>query len=275
MDRSQHRHACRHGFVALAAAVTTLAAVEAFAQAKPSPEAATPPSGQAAPQQGLAPPKAYKPLAVRPPKPVEDPTFEQFRKQLADVVNRKDRAALQKMVVAQGFFWEAETGDKASKRKSSFENFATAVGLNDKSGSGWDIIATAAGEPSLEPADGRKGVQCGPANPQIDEKAFEDLIKATATDAEEWGFPHAAGLEMRAAPKPDAPVIEKLGVHLVRVLPDDDSAGAQPSSMMRVVGPSGKVGYVANNALLPIVFDQLCYTKETGGWKIAGYVGGE
>jgi len=65
-----------------------------------------------------------------------------------------------------------------SKRKSSFENFASAVGLNDKGGSGWEIIAAAAAEPSLEPMEERKGVMCGPASPQIDEPAFEALIKA-------------------------------------------------------------------------------------------------
>ncbi len=73
----------------------------------------------------------YNPVVVKPAQPVEDPTFEIFRKQLADIVKRKDRAALQKLVVSQGFFWEGETGDKALKRKSSFENFATAIGLND------------------------------------------------------------------------------------------------------------------------------------------------
>jgi hypothetical protein len=253
-----------------------MAATAAWAQTISPPQPIpAPPATQATPQPALAPPKSYQPLAVRPPQPAPDPTFEQFRKQLADVVRRKDRAGLQKLVVSQGFFWEAETGDKSSKRKSSFENFASAVGLNDKGGSGWEIIAAAAAEPSLEPMEDRKGVMCGPASPQIDEPAFEALIKATATDAEEWGFPHAAGLEVRATPQPNAPIIETLGMHLVRVLPDDNAGGSQPPAMLKVVGPSGKIGYVPINALLPVVFDQLCYTKDSGGWKIAGYSGGE
>lgn len=273
MDRLPRQHSCRLRLIAFAAAITTLAAADAFAQAKPEQSGSA--SASPAAQSGLAPPKAYKPLAVRPPKPVEDPTFEQFRKELTDVVNRKDRAELEKMVVAKDFFWEAETGDKASKRKSSFENFATAVGLNDKSGAGWEIIAAAAAEPSLEPMEDRKGVMCGPANPKIDDDAFEALIKDTGTDAEEWGFPNTAGLEVHATAQPGSPVIEKLGLHLVRVLPDDNAASSLPAATLRVVAPSGKIGFVPANTLLPLVFDQLCYTKESGGWKIAGYAGGE
>ncbi len=245
-------------------------ATTAEAQSTPSQNPAPPPQSQ---QSG--PPKPYQPVIVKPAQPVEDPTFEIFRKQLADVVKRKDRAALQKLVVAQGFFWESETGDKASKRKTSFENFATAIGLNEKDGTGWEIIAAAASEPTLEKMPERKGVMCGPASPQIDEAAFEHLIKTTATDAEEWGFPSAKGLEVRATAEPNAPVIETLGMHLVRVLPDETSDGSTPPTALRVAAPSGKIGFVAVTSLLPVMFDQLCYLKGSDGWKIAGYSGGE
>ena len=220
------------------------------------------------------PPKPYKKVSVSLPAPIADPSLDAFRKQLADIARRKDRAALQKLVVTQGFFWDSETGDKASKRKSSFDNFATAVGLNDKEGTGWEIMVAAAADATLEPMPERKGVMCGPASPKIDDAEFEALIKATGTDAEEWGFPHTTGLEVRATPQPNGPIIETLGMHLVRVMPEDDD-GSTPPAMLRVVGPSGKVGYVPVNALLPVVFDQLCYIKESGGWKIAGYSGSE
>jgi hypothetical protein len=261
-----------------------LVAATALAQTPRPPQSvpaasdqALPPVAQSAPASaaGQAPQKSYEPLAVKPPQTAADPSFESFHKQLADIARRKDRAALQKLVVTQGFFWEAETGDKASKRKSSFENFATAVGLNDKAGSGWEIIAGAAAESTLEAMEDRKGVMCGPASPQIDEKGFEALIKATGTDAEEWGYPRAAGLEVRSTAQPNGPIIETLGMHLVRVLPDDTANATQPPVVLRVVGPSGKVGYVPTAALLPIVFDQVCYIKEPGGWKITGYAGGE
>ena len=45
---------------------------------------------------------------------------------------------------------------------------------------------------------------------------------------------------------------------------------------MRVVTPSGKVGFVMAEAINPLGSDQLCYGKDvTGTWKIVGMIGGE
>jgi hypothetical protein len=43
---------------------------------------------------------------------------------------------------------------------------------------------------------------------------------------------------------------------------------------MRVVTPSGKVGYVAASTIGALASDQVCYIKDASGWKIAGLVGG-
>ncbi len=252
-----------------ACAMLAADALPSFAQGQPPASDA-----QQQPALQLAPPKPYEPVAVKPAEPFRDPAFEAFRKQLADVVKRKDRAGLQRLVVSQGFFWESESGDKINNKRSSFENFAAAVGLNDKEGTGWELLAGAASDDTLEAVEDRKDVMCGPASPQLDEAAFETLIKATETDAEEWGFPLSPGLEVRAAARSNAPVIETLGMNLVRVFPEAP-VGDQPPEMLRVVGPSGKVGYVPLVALAPIVFDQMCYVKQGGTWKITGYAGGD
>lgn len=62
-----------------------------------------PPSGFKPPP--MAPIKPFKPVAETPPAPFNDPSFVAFRKTLGDVAERKDRAALAKLVVSQGFFW--------------------------------------------------------------------------------------------------------------------------------------------------------------------------
>ncbi len=261
----------QHARMRLAAIVLVLAFAASGGVAQAQAPAA-PQAQPAAPQS--APPKPYPAVAVKPAAPLKDPSFDAFRSRLADAVNRKDRDALQKLVVTQGFFWESDTGDKINPKKSSFDNFATAIGLNDKEGTGWEILKEVAGETSLEPIEGRQGVMCGPASPQVDEAAFEALIKATATDAEEWGFPQTSGLQVHATAQATSPVVETLDMNLVRVLPEEP-VGDQPPVMLRIVTPSGKVGYVPLNALSPIVFDQMCYIKDAGGWKIAGYAGGD
>jgi hypothetical protein len=45
-------------------------------------------------------------------------------------------------------------------------------------------------------------------------------------------------------------------------------------ALVRVVTPSGKVGYVPDDAIGSLDLDQLCYLKDAAGWKIAGYAGG-
>ena len=168
---------------------------------------------------------------------------------------------------------DRKDGDKADAKKSSFENFATAIGLNAKDGAGWDLLEAAAEEVTAEEVQDRKGVMCAPASPSFDENAFDELTKETKTEVEEWGYPTAAGVEVHATAKPNSPVVEKLGLNLVRVLDSDESNDAD--APLKVVTPAGKVGYVDSDAVVPIVFDQLCYSKDGGSWKIAGYAGGD
>ena len=54
-----------------------------------------------------------KTLEIKLPAPVKDPSFDAFRKQLGEAAAKKDRAALSRLVVAQGFFWDGEKGDQA------------------------------------------------------------------------------------------------------------------------------------------------------------------
>ena len=71
---------------------------------------------------------------------MNDPPSRRSAKQLGDAAQKKDRAALAKLVVAQGFFWEGENGDKADKKKSSADNLAAALGLANKQTDGWEIL---------------------------------------------------------------------------------------------------------------------------------------
>jgi hypothetical protein len=238
---------------------------------------AGPPGGPQAPQ--VAPPRPYKPVAVTLPQAYGDPSFEAFRKQIADIASHKDRAALAKLVV-NTFFWMGERGDRANKRKPGIDNLAAAINLDGTEGTGWEILTAAANEATLEPIPDRKGVMCSPAAPTFDEKAAQQNAKATGTDVGDWGFPIAGSVDVHAAAQAGSAVIEKLGSILVRVMPEGPLPGAQGNapppgaSFVRVVTPSGKVGYVPDDAIGSLDLDQLCYLKDAAGWKIAGYAGG-
>jgi hypothetical protein len=259
-----------HGFSLTALAATAF--VIAGALAATSLQAQQPgPAQQPAPAQ--APPKPYQPVTIKLPTPVADPTFVAFRKQLGDIAQKKDRAALAKLV-AQSFFFVNGEKDAADKKKPGIDNLAKALSLDGKdSAAGWATLGEYAKEPTAEPDEEHKGVLCAPADPAFDENAAEALAKQTQTDPGDWGYPVKDGVEVRAAAKPDAPVTDKLGLYLVRVYPDDSPAGAvQGPDFIRIVLPSGKTGYVAGDQLLSLGNEQLCYVKDGSGWKIAGFI---
>ena len=273
--------------IVLSALLMTLALSSTSAQA---PRPGQPPPGKPQAQPApppVAPAKPYKVIAVTLPAPLNDPSFEAFRKQLADTAKRKDRAGLAKLVVAQGFFWEGDKGDKAAKNKPGIDNLSTAIGLGPKQGWGWDILMGQAADPTVMPYPDRQGVVCAPADPTFNAKEFEEVFKATQTQPDEWGYAVKDGVEVRSGPQANAPVVEKLGLHLVRVLPEAPPPGPPPRQnpaqnappqvpAMKIVTPSGKTGFVPADAFAPIGNDQLCYVKDAaGGWKIAGYIGGD
>jgi hypothetical protein len=219
----------------------------------------------------------YKPVAVTLPAPNSEAGFVAFRKQLADAVAGKDRAALAKLVVAQGFFWMREPGKNlADKTKPGIDDLDRAIDLTGKDGAGWDILQGYAAELTAAPLlPDHPGVICAPAPPKIDGQAFRALLESTQTEPLEWAYPAAEGVEVRSAPKPNAPVVDKLGMDLVHVVSESEPAekgGEQP--FLEVALPSGKTGYVPAEALSGFGSDELCYVKNAGGWKIAGFLGG-
>lgn len=267
----------RHLAPVLAAlAFSTVIAVAAAQAQQKSPQTQQKSGPPPAPPQPPppAPPKPYKPVAVTLSAAVNDPSLEAFRKEVAAVAQRKDRPALAKMVVAKGFFWERDDG-KAAPKKSGIDILAQALNLPAKDGSGWEALAGFASEATAAPLPERKEVLCAPADPTFDERDLQGLAQTTQTDPSEWGYPTRADVEVRETPNATAPVIEKLGLHFVRVLDDDAPSTANTAGeWLRVVAPSGKVGFIPANMLASLTSAQLCYVKEGNAWKITGIIGG-
>jgi hypothetical protein len=226
---------------------------------------------QQQPQQAAA--KPYKPVAITAPEPVKDPSFEAFRKELNAIAEKKDRRALAGLV-SRNFFWIGEKDDKADKKKPGIDNLAKAIDLDDKEGYGWDTLLGYAADPTGAAYQDRKDTICAPAAPGYNDQEFDALLKSTGTEDGDWAFPAQPGLEMRASAQPNAPVVEKLGMHFIRVM-DDEGAANQQVPMVKAVAPSGKTGYIPADAVSPLGNDEICYVKEGGAWKIAGFIGGE
>ena len=260
--------------VSITALLFAAAPVLAQGQA-PRPGQLPPARGQGAPpqqqqqQQQAAPAKPYKPVTISAPAAMQDPSFEAFRKQLGAAAEKKDRKALAGLV-AQNFFWMGEKGDRADKKKPGLDNLAKAIKLDGKDAPGWEMLGAASADPTGMPFPDRKDTVCAPADPTFNAQELEALAKSTGTEEGDWAFPTQTGLEVRSGPQPNSPVVDMLGLHFVRVVQDQN---AQPGPMLKVVTPSGKSGFVPAEALNPLGSDQLCYSKEAGGWKISGFIG--
>ena len=216
----------------------------------------------------------YKTVAIVPPKPLNDPAFETFRKQVGDVARKRDRNALAKLVAAHGFFWDRPGNQRAADNKRpGIETLSAALGLANPEAAGWDMLAGYSDDPTASVSPQHKGALCAPADPEFKAKELDALLASTKTDVSEWGYPIAPDTEVRATPQPNAPVTEKLGLYFVRVMPDTSPAAAV-AAMLRIVMPSGKTGYIPADAIAPTGNDQVCYVKEGGAWKIVGYIGG-
>lgn len=220
----------------------------------------------------------YKSVAITLPESLKDPSFEAFRKALAAIAERKDRAALTKVIVSKGFFWERESGNGADPKKSGIANFAAAIGLDNAEDpdAGWDTIAIYAEDATVFGLSDRPGVVCGPGDPGFNEDEFQALLNATKSDVGDWVYPVITSVELRSAPRPNAPSVDKVGLTFIRMLAFDAANAKDPAAadFVRVMIPSGKIGYVKAAEIASLGVSQICYVKEGGAWKVAGVLGG-
>jgi hypothetical protein len=264
----------RRCFVLAASILTAVALCALTAPGTWAQDLPQPPVGFRPPPPPPPPPiKPYSAVTVKLAGPYSDPSFAAFRKELGTAVEKKDRAALAKLVVTQDFFW-IQDKNLADASKPGIDNLARAIDLDNPNGAGWRVLAMDANEPTLAELPDNKGIFCAPAPPVFDAAAFEALVQQTDTDPEDWGYPARDGVEARAAAQPSATVIEKLGLYFVRVLPDSPKANPGETQFLHLALPDGKTGFIPIDALMPLATDKICYSKPGGAWKIMGYIGG-
>lgn len=214
-----------------------------------------------------APQAPYKPVQVTLTAVPNDKSLVAFRAQLAAIAQRKDRAALAKLVVTKDFFWEGNFGGMFDAKKSGFDNLTAALRLNEADGRGWTALAAFAAETTMGSTVEHDNAHCAPEAPDYEDAELAALMEKTGTDVGDWNYPRQKGLAVRGAAAADAPTIETLPLALVRVL------GSDRSGWTRIATPGGKIGYVAPGTLLSPLANRLCFGKEAGAWRIIGYAG--
>jgi hypothetical protein len=230
----------------------------------------------AAQAKRVRPPAPYTPVAVKLLPEFNDAGLAALRTELAAVANGRIYAELARPVVVHGLFWERDFANAFNPRRPSVDNLAAALRLEHRDGAGWRTLAALAAEAGAVPLESRPGIVCAPGPPTFDGIAFDRLIDTTFTDPPDWAYPRVETL-VREKPRTNAVMVERLGLHFVRVLPFEGADGEAPSRAQwaQVVVPSGKTGFVAPGTLMRLNAERLCYGKDaTGRWRIAGYIGG-
>src|SRR5712691_11754785 len=123
--------------------IGTLAPDSVPAQAPVQPQTPTTP-------QAVVKPGPYKAIAITLPTPMSDASFDEFRKQLAGIAQKRDRAALAPLIAAS-FFWIPGDKDVADRSKPTIDSLARAVDLDDKDAPGWEVLFNYTAETTAMP----------------------------------------------------------------------------------------------------------------------------
>ena len=182
----------------------------------------------AAAQAPPRPPKPYAPVAITRPAASDDASFIAFRAALAAVAKSRIYAELAPLVLAQGFFWGRDFGQRFDPRKPAVDNLAAAIALEHGNGTGWDALAAFAAEAAVEPLDSRPGVVCAPARPAMTASRSPGCSTPPIPSGIDWAYPRADETPVRAAPQPDAAKAGTLGLHFVRLLGFEGPTASRP-----------------------------------------------
>jgi len=224
-----------------------------------------------------AAPRSYQPVAVKLPVAPEDASFENFRNELAAVAKGRIYVELQRLVAVNGFFWDRDFSDRFERKRPAVDNLAVAIKLEQREGMGWATLAAFAAEMTAAPFTGRPAIICAPGEVNFNDVEFDHLVDDTRSKPRDWVYPRADKIAVHAAPRDNAPVIDTLGLTLVRLLgylAKDNEADTLRAAWARIITPAGKTGFVAPGRLRSLSPERLCYGKDGfGRWRIAGYVG--
>lgn len=209
-----------------------------------------------------------------------DASFETMRKKFADVVAKKDLAALATLIDA-GFQWTAggEPAEEFDAARDGVHNFKVAFGFRPHGkdadgptpvGAQWDLLSSFSVLEyfSMEP---QSTVVCGPATvAPVDPAVFDQAI--TAVDEEtaptEWVYViDEAALTSTPIGGPPAGMVSLAAMPVVSTHP----AGQEPTHVELLL-PSGKTGWLPLSSVDFMAVSRLCFEQATPGeWKIVAF----
>ena len=192
---------------------------------------------------------------------------------------RRIYAELAPLVLAQGFFWDRDFGQRFDPRKPAVDNLAAAIALEQGNGIGWDALAAFAAEPAVEPLDSRPGVDLRAGAPGLRQRRVLQAARRHLYERHRLGLSaRRRNAGARRAAARTRPRSARSGC-----ISSACSASRAPTANRRPAATNGRAspcrtastGFVAPGSLMSLTAERLCYIKDlVGGWRIAGYIAG-
>jgi hypothetical protein len=239
--------------------------------------------GLAAPSDGAIAAKAYRRIPAIPGAP-PPATLSEFIARLRTAVEARDRAPILASV-SDRFQCLRDFGGVCNGRMTPREKLSAITGLasgaaGEPMTAGFAVLARLlkAGHYALTTAHGatKKPLLCGPSVPKFDEKIIAKIDRELfGGDGQSFRFEWLAIPGERVAvhgkPSPAAAVVDTLSLEVVHA----DVTVAGTDGWFAVDLPSGAKFHVRDSDVVPLLPEQLCFTKHPSrGWRISAFVGG-
>jgi hypothetical protein len=233
---------------------------------------------------------AYPRVAVEVSEAYQpDAAFNAMRKAFADATSREDASALFALV-APSFVWTVNGAVAADfdPGRDTVHNFKVLFGFRQygrdvdgdvENGPFWAALAAFASDDTFYLTGDGGNLVCSPIAATIaDDRVFQEArgkIEAEG-EAADWYFVLRDNTPVMRAPDDKGTPVGRLGREAVPVLrvhpPAPEGQPASTPTHLEVLLPTGKSGWIAVAAVLPLDTSRLCYAKTpAGAWKIAIY----
>jgi hypothetical protein len=202
----------------------------------------------------------------------DDKEFALWLDRLRGIAATKTLSSLAEFT-ARGFFWDGVNDFDA--KLPPLANFSMALGGLDPgasrksrdTGRPWRQLQAMLAQNSWVWAGGRSGVACGPADPTY----ARAKLKAVSEKLGSWAYP-SNPVVVHQGPSNDSKIIGSISNVLVQVLQFPTKVVGR-ARFAHIMMPDGQLGYVhGDHVLWELQGDKLCFRKERGEWRIAGYV---
>ena len=221
-----------------------------------------------------------------PPVHTPDAAFEKMRRELLDVIAKKDAKALSTFV-GSTFVWLSGGGvsGQFDFGRDALHNFKVVFGLREAGQDAdlptvedavWESLGAFANDRTYYAAGDT--LVCGPTAATIADQAGFDRARQriAADDSTEWFFVITDTPATATPGGPGAPIGRASGKTALPVLkahpPVPDGEQGPPATHVQVLLPAGKPGWIPVSAARPMVSDRLCYSATpSGDWKITAF----